>query len=117
MNASSPSEGEAPKKPQENFLATALSKPDETSRLIKSLADAVVDSLVKLNEVRNRHERRLAYLVASLLALIIVSGAYLTATASLDPVGFAFLVGPIIGGLITYLVESLSPQSSVFDIA
>ena len=102
--------------PAKNLLDTALEHPKEVSELVNGIASAIVDSLVKLNETKNRHERRLAYLIAGLLALIIIAGAALTWSGRLDPAAFGFLVGPIVGGLLTYLIESLSPAPSLLDI-
>ncbi len=106
-----PPDSEPPRKP-DNLLSTALGHPEEVSKLIKEIAGAVADSLVRLNETRNRHERRLAYLVGALLALIVSIGGALTVTGHLDAAAFAFLAGPIVGGLITFLVDSLSPPSN-----
>src|SRR6266542_4050339 len=100
---SEPEGGPPAKKEPDNLVATALAHPDDVAKLVRGIADAVADSLTKLYETQNRHERRLAYVVAYLLTLIIAAGAILTGLRILDPVSFAFLVGPIVGGLITYL--------------
>ena len=54
-----------------------------------------------------------AAIALQLDAATIAAGALLTAMGVLDPTAFAFLVGPIIGGLITYLVESLAPTGGI----
>jgi len=107
---------EPPAQPPRDWLATALAHQKEVSALVTTLTEAITGALVKMKETQNRHERRLAYLVASLLALIIVAGTALVLWGRLDPAAFGFLVGPIVGGLITYLIESLAPVPSFLDI-
>ena len=92
------------------ILLAGLQNPENATKLVKGVADAVADAFLRYETAERSHERRLAYLVGSLLALIVASGAILTALRVLDPTAFAFMVGPIIGGLITYLVESLPPD-------
>ena len=95
-------------------MAAALANPENAAKLVRGVADAVVDAFMKYEREERSHERRLAFLVGMLLGLIIVAGAVLTATHTLDPTAFAFMVGPIIGALITYLVESLPPDRPSF---
>ncbi len=92
------------------FLANILAHPEEVVRLVKGVGEALADSFVKVQDADNRHVRKLAYLIAGVLALIIVSAAVLTATGKLDAVSFGFLAGTIVGGLITYLMQSLTPS-------
>lgn len=105
-----PQPGEPFGKALERLLATALDQPEKAKELAKGLMEAISEPFLENKELRRQHERFLALIVGVLLGLIIASGAFLAYTRTLDTTAFGFLIGPIIGGLVTYLISSAGAE-------
>jgi len=91
-----------------NALDTVNAILDRVQPLIE-LINTVAERSLKAREAEGRFKMRMAWIVAGLVALIVGVAATLTYFAKMDGSTFGFLLGLVVGYVLTFIRDAIYP--------
>lgn len=94
--------------PETNLISIVNAVADRAENLVK-LITAISEGSRKAQEARAQFSIRIAWVAVVVVLLIVGVSGFLTYVGKVDGSAFSFLIGVVIGYLLTFLREAVTP--------